>query len=1183
MKYSELVSSNKNFQSSVNLQFDLNKQSKIDSYIPTQQSVSILKKYLDAIYKNSSGMENSTVLIGPYGRGKSHLLLVISAIVGGTSTGVSAECLNGLVKRISKVDKEAALLADRIIKRNTPLLTVLINSNHIDLNQAFIIALRDALNRADLNDIFPETYFESALNAVTMWEKEYPDTIKVFKKKLSLKKITLPDFKMQLMNCTREAYNIFYEIYPLVTSGTQFNPMQNTDVIYLYDTVAEEIAKRGYSGYFVIFDEFSKFLESTSIKPDMQNMKIIQDFAELCARGIGHFCCVTHKDILEYSSSAGFKTVDGRLSKVRFVASEEQSFELVANAINHNRRFTAFYNAHADALKEIGANAYRTGAFSSLSEESYNEILIKKCFPMHPLAVLALIDVSEQVGQNERSLFSFLSQSGENTFNEFLAMEREDDSLDLLTADTVFDYFSDQFMTAVFNKRIYHNWAKAVSALKQVTDENQRKVIKAISLINILTNDRLVPASNCIKAFLNMSDDTFGGAVDALTNSHIITLLRDGKYAFLTANGVDIQKDVRNSIEQRLVKLDRPSALQSISPVSHFLPRQFNAERFMLRYFNTYYMEAADYLAYTGSFAELMGEADGLVVYIIRDENSDVDELKRHIADTNAAPNIVVCISGAWCDDQLLLEYSAACLLEKRGNADSHFMEELQVYKNDRFKSIQEMIQSIYSPSNPDTVFFSIEREFEDISTPMQLNRELSRVCESVYYRTPLINNEMINKNHPNAPIKKARASIIDYLFKNKESFEPIEGLGPDATTMRATLVVNKLNEQSEAVDNNLNEALNVIRNFVVEAENRNVSFSEIYDVLTSAPYGMRRGVIPIYIAYVMRGISERIVLRLKDTEQELDGEIFNAIDDKKRTADYSFAVDSGTAEMNAYIDGVIKLFGSEGTADLNKRKIAVSSMQSWYRNLPKFARFFERGYNFDFNCTKALKDFRALLSRYEINCHDTLFIIIPKTFGTDNYNDILNKLSEYKEISDGFMSSLKNYLIESIEAIINEKYNYNGTFVSVMKNWYAKLNDRTKRNVFDSDTNALLSFVAQLNTYDEQDVVSDLAQRISTIPITEWSESTVENFLDSISRSIEKVYSFDSADDNNRANDISVTLSFGGKSYGKTLSGTPIEGMAETLLNNIQANFEDYGDAITPQERIAVLLEALKHEIDNM
>ena len=1183
MKYSELVSSNRNFQSSVNLHFDLNKEDKIDSYIPTQQSVQILKKYLNAMYNKNGGMENATVLVGPYGRGKSHLLLIISAIVGGTAAGISTECLSNLVKRISKVDNDAGMLAERIIQKKAPLLTVLINSNHTDLNQSFIIALRDALDREEFNDIFPETYFDTALNTIKKWKEQYPDTIKVFKKILRENKITLSDVMNKIRKCDREAYNLFCEIYPQITSGTQFNPMQNTDVVYLYNTVAKEITQKGYGGFFVIFDEFSKFLESTSIKPDMQNMKIIQDFAESCVRGMGHFCCVTHKDILEYSSSDSFKMVDGRLTRIRFVASEEQSYELVANAITHKRRFSGFFNAHAGILNEMGAKAYRTGAFSALSEDSFKEILVKRCFPLYPLAVLALIDVSEQVGQNERTLFTFLSQEGENTFNEFISKEQKVNEPVLLTGETIFDYFSDQFMTAVFNSRVHHNWAKAMSALRQILDENQRKIIKAIALINILTNDKIVPTSNGIKAFLNMSDSVFGEAIDGLTGAHIITLLRDGKYAFLTANGVDIQKDIHNSIEQHLVKLDRPAVIQGVSSVSYILPRQYNAEHSMLRYFKICYMEAADYLAYSGSFLEIMGEADGAVVYIIRDDNTDVDELERHIADTDAAPNIIICVSEAWEDDRLIFEYSASCLLEKRGNADSHFMEELQVYKNDRYKSILEMTRKIYAPSNPNTVFFNKEKRLGNISDSIQLNRELSRVCESVFYRTPIINNEMINKNHLNSPIKKARAAIIDYLFDNRETFAPLEGLGPDATTIRATLVSHNLNVQDTATDRNLNYALDEIRSFVAEAENRTVCFSEIYDVLTSAPYGMRRGVIPIYIAYVMRGLSERVVLRLKDTEQELNGDIFNTIDEKEKTADYSFSIDSGTAEMSEYVDGVIKLFCSEETSNLNKIKAAVSGMQTWYRNLPKFSRFFEKGYNFEFDCTKAIKNFRALLSRYEINCHDTLFVTVPNTFEADTYSDALAKLSEYKTVSDDFISSLKHYLIDNIINIINEKYRYGNTFVSVLKDWYSHLKERTRNNVFDSDTNALISFAAQLDTYDDQDVVSDLARHVSTIPITEWSEVTVDSFLESIRRSVEEVYSFDRDDADNVTNDISVTLSFGSKLYAKTVSGAQIEGMAETLLNNIQAEFDDYGDSVTPQERIMVLLEAIRREIDNM
>ena len=105
MKYSDLVQSNQNFHSSVNLQFDLNKEEKINSYIPTRQSVAILKRYLNSVYNDSYNEDNATVLIGPYGRGKSHLLLILTAIMSCNKNNCS-EAIDALVKRLSDEDPE---------------------------------------------------------------------------------------------------------------------------------------------------------------------------------------------------------------------------------------------------------------------------------------------------------------------------------------------------------------------------------------------------------------------------------------------------------------------------------------------------------------------------------------------------------------------------------------------------------------------------------------------------------------------------------------------------------------------------------------------------------------------------------------------------------------------------------------------------------------------------------------------------------------------------------------------------------------------------------------------------------------------------------------------------------------------------------------------------------------------
>ena len=130
MKYMDFVGTDSGFQASVNLQYDLNNESKIESYIPTRQSVDILNRYLNAVCNDNFNEDNATVLIGPYGRGKSHLLLILSAIISKGASFVSDECLTRLYEKISAADQTAGELTKFLWSKQKPMLPVIINSNH---------------------------------------------------------------------------------------------------------------------------------------------------------------------------------------------------------------------------------------------------------------------------------------------------------------------------------------------------------------------------------------------------------------------------------------------------------------------------------------------------------------------------------------------------------------------------------------------------------------------------------------------------------------------------------------------------------------------------------------------------------------------------------------------------------------------------------------------------------------------------------------------------------------------------------------------------------------------------------------------------------------------------------------------------------------------------------------------
>lgn len=1184
MKYSKFIGANNNFQTSVNLQYDLNKKEKISGYIPTTQSLSILKRYLNAVCSDNHNEDNATVLIGPYGRGKSHLLLVLSAIL---SQKADDPAITALTQKLSAADDSIGELLNIFRDKRKPYLPIIINSNHTDINQSFIVALRDALERYDLKNFFPETYFNSALRMVETWENEYESAIKLFRKELRRQKIKLSDLKDDLNKCSASAYQTFCSIYPIVSNGASFNPLQNTDVVKMFDQVCDAlIQQKSFGGVYIIFDEFSKFLESSAAMSNMQNLKLIQDFAEVAVRSNKmHLCCITHKEILDYSQSDSFRTVDGRFKKVYFIASSEQSYELVSNAITHSETFCKFYNKHKDELSSVTQLCRMTGVFGELSDDIYSEILEKKCFPIHPLSVFALIRISELVGQNERTLFTFLSQSEEHSFQSFIKLYPAGNECTLLTPEWIYDYFAELFRVEIFNTKIHSIWAKTQSAIKKCENAEQIKLIKILSICKIIASDIFKATDINLKAASNFNDKVYKNTVDSLASLHIITRRRDGVYEFLTANGVDIKKNIHNLIEQGLVKLTRPQILKEAYSTPFILPRQHNAKMHIQRYFVTVFMEASDFWKYTGDFREIKESADGLLIYLISDNYEDTLRISEHLHDLGLNENIVVCVTEEWKHNVLLYEYQAACLLEKQNtDTDDHFREELAVYKYDLFKTIREIADQLYSPSNPNAAYYNSAECLDEITKPLLLNRELSNICDRVYPNTPDINNEMINKNKISAQIRKARSKTIDWILSHTDNIPVMDGYGPEVSILRSAIVVKNLSDINTSDDGSLNSVIKAINKTISEAENTQTSFCDIYETLCNAPYGMKKGTIPIYFAWCMRRNQNSIVLSFKGKEIPLSGDTLSQIETDPGS--YSLYVEQGTQEKESYLEGVISAFSQVDSATVNNKcAFSAELLQTWFRGLSKFTRDHTKSYHENEIKTipqKMLK-FKSLLLQYDINPHAFMFVDIPKFFDTEkDYAQTLERLCTFAAEYDSFIADTKVYLINKLKKFFDR--NIKGSLSSIMHDWYNSLSETTRNHIFSSGVSVFLHFIKENTSFDDNYVISNLAKSVTMLAIEDWNDQVADDFLNDIKNYIDVVNGFTYAEDETtEVGTITLSLGYDGKVFENNITNTEISGIAETAMNNIEARFEEYGEAITAQERVAVLLKLLKKELEQL
>ena len=67
------------FQTSVNIAYDLNNDDKVRSFIPTMSSLEVIEDVLLSIAPTSTN--RARILIGAYGRGKSHIVLVLMSML----------------------------------------------------------------------------------------------------------------------------------------------------------------------------------------------------------------------------------------------------------------------------------------------------------------------------------------------------------------------------------------------------------------------------------------------------------------------------------------------------------------------------------------------------------------------------------------------------------------------------------------------------------------------------------------------------------------------------------------------------------------------------------------------------------------------------------------------------------------------------------------------------------------------------------------------------------------------------------------------------------------------------------------------------------------------------------------------------------------------------------------------
>lgn len=1288
LKENKMIAASENFQSSVNIAFDFDNAEKIAGFIPTSEAVkfiddAILSTRNSGTSEKSSSLSRAGILIGPYGKGKSYIVLETLSLLYNNPD--LKKLFESLAEKISEKNPDAAENVREYIKSGKRLLPIVINGNSQSLSQSFLYALHLTLKRREFENLMPETHFESAVKMIEKWENEYPETLEKFNKLASVKSEA---FKRQLLNYNSDFFEEFEKLYPSLTSGSEFNPFAGFDVVDIYEQVCKKLCESGkYDGIFVVYDEFGKYLESSIAHATVKDTKLLQDFAERSDRSGKnqlHLLLICHKeienyiDILPKQKVDGWKGVSERFRHIHLYSNYSEVYSLISAAILKNPAEWKNFCKQNEAQFENLKNVWFGGGFRLFSnlEDSFADSILYGCYPLHPVTSYILPRLSEKVAQNERTLFTFLSGNDKNGFSSLIGkLEKTEKSetdgkefllggrIILFTPDVLFDYFENQLQNEPYTSEIKKYYLIASQILRRLEKTSlEAKIVKTISLVYCLNQfERLSPDLNFLFALYDdagYSREKIRGAVKNLSeNLGVVYLNVHNNYIQLkAASGADVPALISDCVEKRRRTVRIVDILNSFNTEKFIYPTLYNVKNKMTRYFRFVFVSEKEFLEREDwkNFAENFS-SDGCVFALFKDfensENSDgTDFDKEKIIEkatkiSSETKNLVFIISRL--DENFsekLRRFDSVAFLRNQLLADSSnlldsvLFDEYDIVYQDLYEVVKQIVHFYVQPERNLALYVSLGAE-RKLYRKSEFTNLVSDICSEIFYRTPVVNNEMLNKNCLTGAATKSRAKLLDAMLNSPFADLGLSGSGQEISFMRSALLLPGILKKAEKDsaekkifnlepasgntknDWNFKNLFAVIKEFFARAEKNEISFSELFELLVNAEngIGLRRGVIPLYIAAVVFSFSKNIVLKKNGIEVPVNAQSLAEIAENPEA--FSVRVQKWSNEKENYINSLENIFSDfviEDEKNANGYSYLINAMLRWYRSLPKYTKQMKKVYcgsavGFDKKSLMVQKEYSAFLNilrQVGFGTNEILFEKIPCALKKEKPEQTDFSLAEnIKNAKNFFDSALENFT----EKIIAETKNYfdknagEKSLKNVVAEFCAELDPETESHVFENGAHSLLKIYKSAGN-DEKQIAFEMAKVLTGLSIDDWNDETVGVFFERLSELnqtllgfkdnsvakkdavvFQKVLCFPDSSEKpesakvetsaESANNYEIRFAQSGTENAKSKSFKKVECSvrAKSLEEEIWRTIEEMGQSVTDAEKRQVLVSLLE------
>lgn len=1201
---SNMISVASGFQYSVNIGFDLNNDDKLKNFIPTKSALTLLEDIL--LSTNVTSTDRARVLIGAYGKGKSHIVLMILSMLMKKDLGLFEKLLP-----ILQENPRLNQCVQNYYESNNKILPVIITGSNTSLPQAFLLALQRTLAENEMLDIMPETNYKAAVAVINRWKEEFPGTYDQLQAAIDE---PINVFVDKLVDYDTTAYEQFERVYPTLTAGSVFNPFLGFDVTELYENAVRGLHTKGYTGIYVVYDEFSKFLEANISEASMSDTKMLQDFAEKCNRSGAnqmHLMLISHKEISNYIDILPKQKVDGwrgvseRFTHIHLNNNFSQTYEIIASVIQKSPvLWQQFCTEHSADFDDLSYGFLTHPIFSDIAEDERSKYLYS-CYPLHPVSTFILPRLSERVAQNERTLFTFLSANGTSTLPSFLS-NYTDEAFDVITPDVIYDYFEPLFRKDVTSGSLHDTYFLTTTILSKLeTDSLEAKIVKSLALIYILEQfEKIKPTKGELASIfsINHSPEEINQAIQNLIEEeYVVYLKRSNSYLRLKeTSGIDIHQQIINAVATQGNKISVKAVLNAANFDSYIYPSRYNDNREMTRFFSFEFIDEEEVTAVTNwSLKSENVEADGVIYGIIPKSEESIEQLRNTILQTSQNQQRFVFILPKKFQEiqDVVKEFSVVATLRNGAINDKVLFDEYEVVYEDLREVIASFISAYTRPEEYKSTYIHLG-QVQSINRKAALTELLSRICDDVYSLTPIINIEAINQNDITSVAKNSRTKVISALLRNE--LEPglgLTGSGQEVSIMRSTLIKTGILAEANGVsyidlqpqNAYMRHLMDEIKEFILDARaGGKICFTQLYERLCSPDrhIGLRKGLIPIYLAAVFHEYKKELIIEDRFTQVPLTADTLLQIN--ANPAGFYLAYLEWDPEKEAFVQQLETLFSrniinAEKTA--NSYDYVVSAMKRWYMALPKYAKGIKRTIKGERVDQRYLKFINLL--KQTAGSHELLFKELPEAFGYANQfvAGLAENIAAAKQFFDGCLTLAKRDLANIVKKTFSTEQNsdrlHRISLTSVIQDWCDSLDPAVFEQLFADGTEKCLGLFHTITT-DEDMFIARLAKATTGLRLEDWDDSTRKQFSAKLEQHRNTAESFckeEASTIETPSDGYQISyLDKNGQAITKRFDHIEISSRAKLLLNTILDEVDSMGRSISEQEKRQVLMEVLKN-----